>query len=58
MNAGAFGVPSFVSGDELFWGNDSLEDLFSFLDNKDMLDREKLNMLLASTPRAASQHIP
>ncbi|MES2527125.1 MAG: 2-hydroxychromene-2-carboxylate isomerase [Bdellovibrionota bacterium] len=58
VNAGAFGVPSFVAGDELFWGNDSLEDLFSFLDNKDMLDREKLNMLLASTPRAASQQIP
>ncbi len=58
IRAGAFGVPSFVAGNELFWGNDSLEDLFSFLDNRDTLDREKLTTLLASTPRAASQQIP
>lgn len=58
LSAGTFGVPSFVAGTELFWGNDSLEDLFSFLDNKDTLDREKLTRLLTSTPRAASQQIP
>ncbi len=58
ISAGSFGVPSFVAGNELFWGNDSLEDLFSFLDNRDTLDREKLTTLLASTPRAASQQIP
>jgi 2-hydroxychromene-2-carboxylate isomerase len=58
ISAGAFGVPTFVSGNELFWGNDSLEDFFSFLDNRDTLDREKLSALLASTPRAASQQIP
>ncbi|MFL5785021.1 MAG: 2-hydroxychromene-2-carboxylate isomerase [Bacteriovoracaceae bacterium] len=58
IEAGAFGVPSFVANTELFWGNDSLEDLFSFLDNRDTLDREKLTALLTSTPRAASQSIP
>ncbi len=58
VTAGAFGVPSFVTGNELFWGNDSLEDLFSFLHNRDTLDRDKLTTLLASTPRAASQQIP
>jgi 2-hydroxychromene-2-carboxylate isomerase len=58
IGAGAFGVPSFVANNELFWGNDSLEDFFSFLDNRDTLDREKLTALLASTPRAASQQIP
>ncbi len=58
LSVGAFGVPSFVSGNELFWGNDSLEDLFVFLDNRDTLDREKLTTLLSSTPRAASQQIP
>jgi 2-hydroxychromene-2-carboxylate isomerase len=58
ISAGAFGVPSFVANNELFWGNDSLEDFFSFLDNRDTLDREKLTALLASTPRAASQQIP
>lgn len=58
IDSGAFGVPSFVAGTELFWGNDSLEDLFAFIDNRDTLDREKLTTLLASTPRAASQQIP
>jgi 2-hydroxychromene-2-carboxylate isomerase len=58
LSQGVFGVPSFVAGPELFWGNDSLEDLFNFLDNRDTLDREKLTTLLFSTPRAASQQIP
>jgi 2-hydroxychromene-2-carboxylate isomerase len=58
IDFGAFGVPTFVTNGELFWGNESLEDLFSFIDNKDTLDREKLTILLASTPRAATQQIP
>lgn len=58
IGSGAFGVPSFVSSGELFWGNDSLEDLFGFLADEDVLDREKLRDLLSSTPRAATQQIP
>lgn len=58
LSAGAFGVPSFVVGSELFWGNDSVDDLLRFLRNEDPLDRKKLEELLASTPRAASQEIP
>jgi 2-hydroxychromene-2-carboxylate isomerase len=54
---GVFGVPSFVSHDELFWGNDALPDLMNFLDGKDPLDRTKLEDLLSSTPRAALQQI-
>jgi 2-hydroxychromene-2-carboxylate isomerase len=58
LSAGAFGVPSFVVGDELFWGNDSVPELVAFLQGRDQLDRQKLSDLLASTPRAAAQQIP
>lgn len=36
----AFGVPSFIFNDELFWGNDSLEDLLLSLEGKDYYDKE------------------
>ena len=55
INFGAFGVPSFVVGDELFWGNDALASLRDFIQGNDPLDREKFENLLASTPRAAAQ---
>jgi hypothetical protein len=42
---------------ELFWGHDSLAQLKQFLRGEDNLDREKLQMLLLSTPRAAQQSI-
>ena len=32
-NLGIFGSPSFVVGDELFWGDDRLEDAFAFASN-------------------------
>lgn len=54
---GAFGVPSFVSGEELFWGNDALSNVKDFILGHDPLDREKFLDLLASTPRAAAQAI-
>lgn len=54
---GAFGVPSMVYQNELFWGNDAIEDLLDFMSDKDSLDRAKLEELLSSTPRAASQSI-
>jgi 2-hydroxychromene-2-carboxylate isomerase len=57
ISYGAFGVPTMVVGDELFWGNDSLEDLISFMNGRDLLNRDKLNELLSSTPRAATQSI-
>jgi 2-hydroxychromene-2-carboxylate isomerase len=55
VSFGAFGVPSFVIDGELFWGKDSMEELKLFIKDKDNLDREKLKLLLDSTPRAASQ---
>jgi 2-hydroxychromene-2-carboxylate isomerase len=57
INAGVFGVPSMVAGSELFWGNDSIDDLMNFLNGEDKLDREKWQNLLDSTPRAAVQKI-
>jgi 2-hydroxychromene-2-carboxylate isomerase len=38
---GIFGVPTFIVGDELFWGNDSIEHLKLFLNGRDPLPKEK-----------------
>ena len=57
ISFGAFGVPTFVIGDELFWGNDSLLDINLYVQGMDSLDREKLENLLNSTPRAATQSL-
>lgn len=57
ISRGVFGVPSFTIDDELFWGNDSLNELKNFILGKDNLDREKLKILLTETPRAAAQSI-
>lgn len=52
---GVFGVPSFVVDGELFWGEDSMNELKKFLRQEDNLDKAKFADLLASTPRAATQ---
>jgi len=57
ISHGAFGVPSFVIDDELFWGQDAMEDLKNFILGKDLLNREKLHHLLSSTTRAAVQSL-
>lgn len=57
ISHGAFGVPTFIVDNEFFWGNDSLEDVMAFIEGHDVLDRAKLESLLASTPRAAAQSI-
>ena len=36
-----FGLPTFICEDELFWGNDSIEDLNNFLLDQDILDKNK-----------------
>jgi len=55
ITLGAFGVPSMVVNNELFWGNDSIEDVLNYINGTDKLNREKLLHLLSSTPRAANQ---
>lgn len=57
INAGVFGVPSFVVREELFWGEDSIPYLMSFLEGRDLLNREKYEKALANTPRAATQSL-
>lgn len=57
ISKGAFGVPSFVLGNELFWGNDSLDDVKNYILGQDKLDRAKLENLLSNTPRAATQSL-
>jgi 2-hydroxychromene-2-carboxylate isomerase len=54
---GVFGVPTFVVNGELFWGHDSMEELKKFVLGQDNLDRNKLENLLSSTPRAAMQSL-
>lgn len=54
---GAFGVPSFITQEELFWGNDSIEHLKLSLANSDPLNKELYREMLNSTPKAASQSI-
>lgn len=57
IDHGVFGVPSFVTNGELFWGADSMDNLKDFITGKDTLDREKFEILLSSTPRAANQSV-
>lgn len=42
-----FGVPTFIIDDELFWGNDQLPHIELFLQEKDPLDRERVEQMLA-----------
>ncbi len=35
--AGAFGVPTFVINDEVFWGDDAFEMVLDYLENPEML---------------------
>lgn len=57
ISFGVFGVPSMVIENEVFWGNDAVEDMLNFMNGADPLDREKLQNLLDSTPRAAAQSL-
>ncbi len=57
ISLGVFGVPSMVVGQELFWGQDALENMYAFINGSDLLDQQKLRDLLDSTPRAAAQSL-
>ena len=47
---GVFGVPSFLIENELFWGNDSMNDLQNFLKGEDCLDRESFENAISANP--------
>ena len=50
LSKGVFGVPSFVIGDELFWGNDSIPYMESYLNSEDSLDLNKYEAFLKDHP--------
>ena len=47
IGQGVFGVPTFIVGGELFWGNDQLEHIELFLQGKDPLEPEYVEEMLA-----------
>jgi 2-hydroxychromene-2-carboxylate isomerase len=46
LGLNVFGVPTFMIGDELFWGNDSIEHLKLYLGEMDPLDKQKYEIFL------------
>jgi 2-hydroxychromene-2-carboxylate isomerase len=54
IQAGVFGVPSFVVDGEIFWGNDRLHFLKAYLLGKLPTDKAKLEKIL-TRPRAADR---
>ncbi len=57
IERGAFGLPGFYLNEEMFWGNDSLEDIKQVLQGRDFLDKQKYEMLVAKTASAARQSL-
>jgi 2-hydroxychromene-2-carboxylate isomerase len=55
IQAGVFGVPSFVVDGEIFWGNDRLHFLKAYLQGNLPTDKAKVEEILAR-PRAADRH--
>lgn len=47
---GVFGVPTFVVGDELFWGYDAIEFLLDYLENPALLDTPAMREAAAARP--------
>ncbi|MBH48605.1 MAG: hypothetical protein CME71_10595 [Halobacteriovorax sp.] len=46
-----FGTPTFLVGEELFWGDDSKRDLFNFLRGEDLLDQKQFKHFTESFGR-------
>ena len=52
LSKGIFGVPSFITEDEMFWGNDSTKYLEMYLNGMDPLDKKKYQQFIEKfTPR-------
>jgi 2-hydroxychromene-2-carboxylate isomerase len=54
---GVFGVPTMMVGDELVWGSDRMQQVELLLDDKDPLDRARLEDILGRA-RAAERRRP
>lgn len=54
IDAGVFGVPAMIVDGELFWGEDSLDDMARYLDGEDPLDPAALSQW-ADLPASATR---
>jgi 2-hydroxychromene-2-carboxylate isomerase len=52
INAGVFGVPTIMVGENLFWGLDDFKYLDAFLNGEDLLDRERVEAWAKVRPSA------
>ncbi|MBT7609155.1 MAG: thioredoxin domain-containing protein [Bacteriovoracaceae bacterium] len=50
-----FGVPTFIYENELFWGNDSIENLDLFISGKEKIDLEKYNSFVKNYGAATDE---
>ena len=50
--AGAFGVPTFVINDEVFWGDDAFEMVLDYLENPEMLTEDVMQRAVGLVPTA------
>ena len=50
--AGAFGVPTFVINDEVFWGDDAFEMVLDYLENPEMLADDDMQRAVGLVPTA------
>jgi 2-hydroxychromene-2-carboxylate isomerase len=56
LAAGAFGVPSLLVGQELFWGYDSFPHLERYLEGEDAVDPAWVERWVALNPRAQGKN--
>ena len=54
IEAAVFGIPAMITDGELFWGEDSLDDLARFMDGEDPLDLQALSQW-ADLPASATR---
>lgn len=54
IERGIFGVPSFIVDGELLWGNDRIADVIEVLTDRDPLDRQRAEAIIAA-PRGAQR---
>ena len=50
--AGAFGVPTFVIGGEVFWGDDAFDMVLDYLENPDMFLDDDMKRAVGLVPTA------
>jgi 2-hydroxychromene-2-carboxylate isomerase len=57
INKGCFGVPTITVGEELFWGQDSYEDMKDYIQGNDPLNRSKYLEVTQQAKKGAGQKL-